>query len=169
MRLLALLMALALLAGCAASYGPRGGRGGYQEMQIEANVVRLTFTGNGATTQETVQTYWLYRAAELALEKGFDGFEVASQVNFVGVPSESPYVRAQMIFLPMPMLRFPVFEADIILLKAPIVASPPKVFDARSLKSELDIHVKSEKKCESGNICPHFKRYLRPAVLAPQA
>jgi hypothetical protein len=153
MKLLALLVAAAALAGCAAGYEPRGGRGGYQEKQIEENFFRLTYTGNAATTQETVQTYWLYRAAELALEKSFDGFEIASTVSFVGVPSNSPYVRAQMIFLPMPNMRFPLFEADIILLKAPIVANPPKVFDARSLKTELNVYVK-----RAGSACLNISR-----------
>jgi hypothetical protein len=29
-----------------------------------------------------VQTYWLYRSAQLALEKGYDGFEILSDMQF---------------------------------------------------------------------------------------
>jgi hypothetical protein len=169
MKLLALLACVAVLSGCAAGYESRGGRGGWEEKKIEENFYRLTYSGNGATTQETVQTYWLYRAAELSVEKGFDGFEIASQINFVGAPSDSPYIRTQMMLIPIPIAKFPVLQADIILLKAPIVSNPPKVFDARSLMAELNPYVKAEKKCESGNVCPHFKRYLRPKSSSPQA
>src|SRR5262249_23098684 len=39
--------------------------------------------GNGYTTRESVQVYWLYRCAELAIEKGFTGFEILSDMQFV--------------------------------------------------------------------------------------
>jgi hypothetical protein len=43
----------------------------------------VSFQGNGLTSQESVQTYWLYRCAGLALEKGFAGFEILSDMHFV--------------------------------------------------------------------------------------
>jgi hypothetical protein len=46
----------------------------------------VRFDGNGYTTRETVQTYWLYKCAQLALEQGFTGFEILSDIRFVMRP-----------------------------------------------------------------------------------
>ena len=53
--------------------------GGYTDQQIEANRFRVTFAGNGMTSRETVETYLLYRAAELSLAKGYDWFQMAQR------------------------------------------------------------------------------------------
>ena len=53
--------------------------GGYRDQQIEANQFRITFTGNSMTSRETVETYLLYRAAELTLQHGYDWFEMADR------------------------------------------------------------------------------------------
>jgi hypothetical protein len=160
-RILALLLAY-LLAGCATSYQSSGLTGGYRDFQVEGDVYRVVFSGNGDTTRETTQTYWLYRAAELTLEKGFDGFEILSPIALGLGPSESPFIRTQMIFIPIYSPPKPVLEADIRLLKGPISPKPPKLFDARSLKNDLEAYVKGEKKCDGSNVCPHVKKYLQP-------
>jgi len=48
--------------------------GGYSEMRIEDNRWMVRFSGNSLTSRERVETYLLYRAAELTLQNGFDGF-----------------------------------------------------------------------------------------------
>jgi hypothetical protein len=48
--------------------------GGYSEQRIEDNRFRVAFAGNSVTARETVETYLLYRAAELTVQNGFDGF-----------------------------------------------------------------------------------------------
>ena len=85
-RGVALVAASALaLAACttATPYQPaaRGSHvsGGYTDLQIEANRFRVTFSGNDLTSRETVETYLLYRAAELSLAKGFDWFQMAAR------------------------------------------------------------------------------------------
>jgi len=50
---------------------------GYSEMRIENNRYRITFKGNSSTNRDVVETYMLYRAAELTLQNGFDTFTVA--------------------------------------------------------------------------------------------
>ncbi|MGE0045774.1 MAG: hypothetical protein AB7J28_02660 [Hyphomonadaceae bacterium] len=76
-------LALALLAACATPtpYAPsQTARGyGYTETQIEQNRVRLGFRGNTLTDRETVETYLLYRAAELSLERGYDYFVIVDR------------------------------------------------------------------------------------------
>jgi hypothetical protein len=49
--------------------------GGYSDTKIDADHWRVSFRGNDQTSRETVETYLLYRAAELTLAQGFDWFE----------------------------------------------------------------------------------------------
>ncbi|MFI4976418.1 MAG: CC0125/CC1285 family lipoprotein [Caulobacterales bacterium] len=73
------------LAGCetATPYQPdvRGNSvsGGFTDQQVEPNRYRITFQGNSMTSRETVETYLLYRAAELTLAQGDDWFEMADR------------------------------------------------------------------------------------------
>jgi hypothetical protein len=56
-----------------------GGAGGYSDQQIESNRFRVNFVGNSMTSRETVETYLLYRAAQLSTERGFDWFLMADR------------------------------------------------------------------------------------------
>ncbi|GAB5457070.1 MAG: hypothetical protein Hens3KO_01000 [Henriciella sp.] len=47
---------------------------GYADQQIEANRWQVSFAGNSLTDRQTVETYLLYRAAELTLQQGYDHF-----------------------------------------------------------------------------------------------
>ena len=76
-RLIPMAAGLALLTACATPtpYQAAGDNGwGFQESQIETNRFRVSFSGNSLTDRETVETYILYRAAELTLERGYDHF-----------------------------------------------------------------------------------------------
>ncbi len=53
------------------------GERGYSETRIESDRFRISFKGNSLTDKETVETYMLYRAAELTLQSGFDTFTIA--------------------------------------------------------------------------------------------
>ncbi len=82
MRMLALAAVAGLLAACATAtpYQPSETAGyGFQEQTIEDNRVRITFRGNTLTDRETVETYLLYRAAELTLQNGKDYFIVSTR------------------------------------------------------------------------------------------
>jgi len=70
-----------LLVGCATStpYGPTDGRFGYSEQRIEQDRYRVTFSGNSSTTREMVESFLLYRAAELTVQEGYDYFIVTAQ------------------------------------------------------------------------------------------
>lgn len=72
---------LLFLAACASPtpYAPLFDRYGYAEQQIEDNRYRVTFTGNTVTAKETVETYLLYRAAELTRARGYDYFELTDR------------------------------------------------------------------------------------------
>jgi len=84
MRMLALAAFAGLLAACATAgptpYQPSDtARYGFQEQNIEDNRVRITFRGNSLTDRETVETYLLYRAAEVTIQNGKDYFVVANR------------------------------------------------------------------------------------------
>jgi hypothetical protein len=70
------------VAACATQtpYAPRSTSGyGFTETRIESNRFRVAFSGNSLTDQETVETYLLYRAAELTLQEGYDWFEIVDR------------------------------------------------------------------------------------------
>ena len=47
---------------------------GYSERWLDETTYEVRFAGNRLTERETVETYALYRAAELALERGYQSF-----------------------------------------------------------------------------------------------
>lgn len=78
--LLGSLAAMTIIAGCATStpYQPAiDGKSGFNQQQIESNRWDVSFSGNSLTDRQTVETYLLYRAAELTVEQGYDYFHVA--------------------------------------------------------------------------------------------
>lgn len=82
-RLSMLTAAAVALASCATPYQQQGVLGGFDVKELRPDVYRVGFGGNGYTTRESVQVYWLHRCAEVAIEKGFAGFEILSDMQFV--------------------------------------------------------------------------------------
>ena len=82
MKVSAVIGLIAMLGvGCTTAYQKAGLTGGFVETDLGKNAWRVTFSGNGYTSYETVQTFWLYRCCEIALDKGFDGFEILSDIR----------------------------------------------------------------------------------------
>ncbi|HEX4710911.1 CC0125/CC1285 family lipoprotein [Phenylobacterium sp.] len=84
----ALVTALVLAAGLGACqtatpYQPyvRGvaSSGGYFDTRIEPDRWAVTFAGNTVTSRETVESYLLFRAAELTLQNGYDWFGIVDR------------------------------------------------------------------------------------------
>lgn len=99
--LAAMATALVLLGACATptpyQQATESGQG-YSEQKIEANRFMVEFSGNSLTDRKTVETYLLYRAAELTRLNGYDYFEVVrretdadSKLVGKGFPTYSPY------------------------------------------------------------------------------
>ncbi len=63
-----------ILVACATAYQPKGFSGGYSEIQLDPTTVRVTFEGNGYSNRSTVESYLIYRAAEVTIEFGFEWF-----------------------------------------------------------------------------------------------
>ncbi|NQY96689.1 MAG: hypothetical protein HRT82_05970 [Henriciella sp.] len=79
LRFSSALAALAILGACATAtpyQAALDGQKGYANQQIETNRWQISFAGNSLTDRQTVETYLLYRAAELTDQEGFDYFRV---------------------------------------------------------------------------------------------
>ncbi len=77
MRMALSLFLLGSLAACATAYQPQGFAGGFNETQIDRNVFRVSFKGNGYTSEERAEEMALLRSAEVALKNGFTHFAIS--------------------------------------------------------------------------------------------
>ena len=73
------LFLLIILTGCATGYQSTGLTGGYSSTQLDENVFRVFFRGNGATDMERATDFTLLRSAELAIENGFKYFIIIDE------------------------------------------------------------------------------------------
>jgi hypothetical protein len=79
MRTLYLAVAVCVaLCGCATAYQKSGLTGGYTDRRLTDSTYYVDFAGNGYASGERVHMFFLYRCAELTLEKGFDYLLVES-------------------------------------------------------------------------------------------
>ena len=67
----------AVLSGCATAYQSEGLSGGFTETQLDTNVWRVSFQGNGYTKGEQANDYAMLRSAELTLANGYTHFAFA--------------------------------------------------------------------------------------------
>lgn len=79
-RILAFLAPLVLTA-CATSYQSSSFTGGFTETQLDENVFRVSFRGNGYTSRERAADFVMLRSAELALNNGYKYFAIVDSAN----------------------------------------------------------------------------------------
>lgn len=80
MKYLAIAVLIAL-SGCATPYQSKGFTGGYSEVQLDENVFKVSFRGNGYTGKERAANFSLLRSAEVAIDHGFKYFIIADLSN----------------------------------------------------------------------------------------
>ncbi|WOR15763.1 hypothetical protein RYZ27_03685 [Hyphomonas sp. FCG-A18] len=81
-RLFAALAGLVLLGACATVTPYQAAtdqKFGYTNQQVEDDRWQVSFAGNSLTDRQTVETYLLYRAAELTRQQGYDHFRVVQR------------------------------------------------------------------------------------------
>ena len=76
-----LCLSILLFAGCVTPYQPLGYTGGYSDLVLDDETFRVSFIGNGYTSSDIVETYLLYRCAELTVQRGFDYFVIMDSKN----------------------------------------------------------------------------------------
>ena len=94
-----LIAACSLLTACATAtpYQEATKSGdGYENQQIESNRWAISFSGNSLTDRQTVETYLLYRAAELTKTSGYDHFQIVTretdaESSFTSTGFSSPF------------------------------------------------------------------------------
>ncbi len=75
------LLICSLLTGCATKYQTQGLSGGYSSSQLNENVFRITFKGNGFTDRERTTDFVFLRSAEVALENGYSYFTIVGSTR----------------------------------------------------------------------------------------
>lgn len=129
------LLLVAALSGCQATqYQPIASAGGFGEMELEGNIWRIRFSHNVFTTRETAQSYWLYRAAELTMSKGYDGFEILSQTGLARSSGDTLSRSSSLLI-----------QGEIRMLKKPFESAPPRIYNAAALRAVLDPYVTGAK------------------------
>jgi hypothetical protein len=70
------ILVVAILSACATGYQSSGITGGYTEKKITDSAYVVTFGGNGFASKDRINYFWIYRCAELTLEKGYSLFSL---------------------------------------------------------------------------------------------
>ena len=74
--LIAFVFAVLFIQGCATPYQKQGLTGGFSESQLDTNVFKVSFEGNGYTNEERASDFTLLRSAELSLQNNFKYFSI---------------------------------------------------------------------------------------------
>lgn len=169
-----LTIAIILMTGCAntnTKYQPKNWyHDGYSEEKISDSIYKVSFLGR-LTDFLTIQTYWLLRASDLAIENGYDGFQI-TPVQFDSTGNTSASHRANCPDLDIVCTQYiysPYWKeatGEIHLLKGSIKPIPKTVFNAHLLKASIENVIKND--CgnpdslllPTSRICPHNKSYL---------
>jgi len=80
-RIIIISTAVLIISACATSYQSTGFTGGYTETQLDENVFRVSFSGNGYTGIERAADFSLLRSAELTLLHGYEYFVIVDSEN----------------------------------------------------------------------------------------
>lgn len=167
MRMIVLAGIAVLLSACATATPYQAATSepyGFQEQRIESNRVRITFRGNSLTDRDTVETYLLYRAAEVTLESGKDYFVVADRdteahTRLMGVGPTYPRFGFDYFYYspargwapwydpfwdePLSYREITRYEAvaEIAMFNGPKPADNPNAFDAREVQANLQSRI----------------------------
>lgn len=79
--LIATVFTSVILMGCATGYQSQGLTGGFTETQLDINVWKVNFVGNGYTSGERAEDFAMLRSAEIAIANGFTHFAFISSKN----------------------------------------------------------------------------------------
>ena len=76
MKLIPIISFLVLIAACSTPYQSGGFTGGFEEQQLAADTFIVSAKGNAFTSMESIKTYTLRRAAELAVANRYGYFVI---------------------------------------------------------------------------------------------
>lgn len=93
-RLFTILFLVVFMQSCATTYQSAGFTGGFSETQLDENIFRVTFYGNGYTGRERVTDFALLRSAELTIEHGYKYFVTIDSDSFSKNSSYTTPIRS---------------------------------------------------------------------------
>ena len=80
MKLYILTLSLIIITGCASTqYQAKNYNGGFSETHLSKDIYRVNFYGNTYTTPEQAADFSLLRCADLAIENGFQYFQIINE------------------------------------------------------------------------------------------
>jgi hypothetical protein len=88
-KLILISLAILFLQGCATTYQNDGFSGGYSETQLDENVFKVSFRGNGFTRRDKVADFTLLRSAELAIQNGYNYFVVIDANSYTSTSTHT--------------------------------------------------------------------------------
>lgn len=144
------------LAACATTelYQARDGQSGYAETQLGADHWRVEFVGDDFTSRETVNTYLLYRAAELTAENGHEWFAMAaprvSEETEIIVEAERPQAYRDLYWRPHWRRRSRFFWSDL----EPVGQMPNERLDREEATVREVVHYSASAEIFMGNGTP---------------
>ncbi|MBK9235411.1 MAG: hypothetical protein IPO19_04800 [Rhodoferax sp.] len=132
---LVLALTASLLSACAAIYKPAPfwGASGYSSTNIDATTVSVNYLTGATADAGTARDYALYRCAEIALERGFDGFVVLKGGAF---SSTGPYGTTTSSTIVMRLFKGAAPD------RGALPASAQGVYEARAVKARLEAGIK---------------------------
>lgn len=94
-----LLLVVLIFSACTTAYGPANWTGGYKERMLDEDSYIVSFFGNGNTPEQQVWNYWIYRCAELTLEKGYELFSLtpSSEHALLNDPDSDRLLQFEML------------------------------------------------------------------------
>jgi hypothetical protein len=103
MRVIVTSIAAIFLSACATTYQPEGFSGGFSETQLDKNVFRVSFKGNGYTSRDRAEDFTLLRSAELTLKNGFTHFVIVdgrsgTDYSTMTMPTQSTTVGSASVY-----------------------------------------------------------------------
>jgi hypothetical protein len=168
MRAIAGLCSALLLAACATSglYQARDGDSGYAETRLAQSQWRVEFVGDDFTGRETIETYLLYRAAELTAESGYEWFAmparaVSEEVEII-VEAERPQAYRARYWQPKWRRRSRFFWRDI----DPVGPMPHEQERAEAPSPWQSVHYSASADITMGNGPPPVGDFLARETIA---
>lgn len=169
------------LFACTTPYGPYGATGGYKDEKISENRYMVSFYGNGNTSGQTVWNFWIYRCAELTLEKGYEFFSIAPirKKSSMNEPGDERLARFTMLDPNLlaqgdrprgvPVYYYTTYytvttyssRAIVTMYKSPVPKRTGILLDANTVKTMLTPYVSSNAK----NKAPEKKNLLIRAMV----
>lgn len=152
------------LGGCATGYQKLGLGGGFSERRISDTAYYVAFAGNGYASRERVHWFWMYRCAELTLEKNHSLFVISPvkrtsrsafpEARFLpaayGDGGGGRFVRTghgggSVIYLPGAPVTVTTWtsSANILMYDRPLPQEMADAWDAEAVRDALAPYVKS--------------------------